>query len=52
VHKSGGKFPSWQDNMVFNIIQDQSFTFEVWDKDTISSDDLVGAGELNFAEAL
>lgn len=48
VHDSAGKFPNWQDQLVFNRTNEDIVSIEVWDKDTASSDDLVGEATLSI----
>jgi hypothetical protein len=52
THQSAGKFPSWRDSIVFRRTHEDMVTFEVWDADTASSDDLVGEGNLPIHSVL
>ena len=42
VHNEGGKFPSWKDAFVFTVQGHETMKLAVWDRDTMSNDDLVG----------
>jgi Ca2+-dependent lipid-binding protein len=44
-----GTSPQWSDTFVFNS-KDQLMRVEVWDKDTFSSDDLIGEGSVNLMQ--
>lgn len=41
--KDGGKKPSWNDSFEF-IAKDNILNIEIWDKDTITPDDIMGKG--------
>ena len=45
VHSSGGKFPSWQDSLTFNLAGEQTMEVEVWYKDKMKKDHLVSTEE-------
>ena len=42
VNSGGGKFPSWRNELIFDRSFENMIIFQVWDSDTMSSDDLVG----------
>ncbi|CAG9333549.1 unnamed protein product [Blepharisma stoltei] len=42
VAKSAGKFPNWEDQLSYMKTNEDTMKIEVWDKDTASSDDLIG----------
>ena len=47
VAKKAGKFPSWEDSFCFRMAPNNNIiTVVVMDKDTMSSDDFVGEGNL------
>jgi Ca2+-dependent lipid-binding protein len=48
VAKKGHKNPAWKDSFSFMLSGDGSLKVEVWDKDTMSADDLVGDTILNL----
>ncbi len=50
VHNNGGKNPRWTDALQFTINNDQVLTFKIMDKDTFSSSDLIGEGQVNLAQ--
>ncbi|ORZ39278.1 C2 domain-containing protein [Catenaria anguillulae PL171] len=57
VHKNGGTQAQWNDTLTFSIPADPALaptTLHVacWDKDTISSDDLIGEGQVNLPQVL
>ena len=41
----GGKNPTWDDKLELKRHSEEIIIFEVWDKDYLSSDDLIGQGE-------
>ena len=46
VADGAGKFPNWQDQFVFRRTNQDQIIIQVWDKDSASSDDMVGEGNL------
>lgn len=52
VAKDAGKFPGWNCVMNMRRSAEEIISFEVWDKDSASSDDLVGNGILAFSKIL
>lgn len=44
---NSGKHPGWKDSMNFKRLSEDILTFEVWDKDILSRDDMVGTGTLS-----
>lgn len=48
VCKEGGKNPKWDDTFSFPLGGDGSIKVSLWDKDNISSDDLIGDSVLNL----
>jgi Ca2+-dependent lipid-binding protein len=44
VHADGGKFPQWNDEFDFTIVAEDIIKFEVWDRNHVSSDSIVGEG--------
>ncbi|CAG9318375.1 unnamed protein product [Blepharisma stoltei] len=52
VAHSAGKYPNWQDQLVFTKSSEDIISFEVWDKDTASADDLIGEASLAIATIL
>ncbi|OMJ89358.1 hypothetical protein SteCoe_8563 [Stentor coeruleus] len=51
VADGAGKFPNWQEQLVFRKTYEDSMTIEVWDYDSASNDDLVGTGILTMQRA-
>lgn len=50
ICRNGGKNPFWNETLYFNNMNnDQVMQIEVWDKDYLTKDDIVGAGQLNIA---
>ena len=43
IADGAGKFPNWQDQLVFKWSHEDTITVEVWDYDSASKDDLVGS---------
>ena len=43
IADGAGKFPNWQDQLVFKKNHEDIITVEVWDYDSASKDDLVGS---------
>jgi Ca2+-dependent lipid-binding protein len=41
VHNNAGKYPQWNDTFTFQRTTEEIINLEVWDKDTVSADDLV-----------
>ena len=50
THSSGGKMPKWNDILTFNITNADKMQVEVWDKDSASSDDLVGIALIDLKQ--
>lgn len=46
THHSAGKFPSWRESIVFRRTYEDMITFEVWDSDSASADDIIGEGTI------
>ena len=51
VADSAGKYPHWQDQFIFRRTTEEQLFFAVWDKDTVSADDLVGEGSMLLRNA-
>lgn len=51
VADGAGKFPNWQEQLVFRKTYEDSMTIEVWDYDSASNDDLIGTGVLTMQRA-
>jgi Ca2+-dependent lipid-binding protein len=49
VHPDGGKFPQWNDEFNFAITTEDIVKFEVWDRNHVSSDSMVGEGAISIA---
>ena len=49
VHPDGGKFPQWSDSFTFSIVNEDIIKFEVWDRNHVSSDSIVGEGAFAMA---
>jgi len=49
VHPDGGKFPQWSDTFSFSIVNEDIIKFEVWDRNHVSADSIVGEGALSIA---
>ena len=52
VREEGGRNPRWGDTFNFNRTGDTVLRVQVWDKDTISADDLIGEGQANIGQIL
>jgi Ca2+-dependent lipid-binding protein len=50
IHNDGGKFPSWKNEFNAQLQGNESVVIQVWDKDSASSDDLVGETEMTAAQ--
>jgi Ca2+-dependent lipid-binding protein len=50
ICKKGGKRPFWDDIVIFRGSQDPVVTLELMDKDTLTSDDLIGVCEIDLQE--
>jgi Ca2+-dependent lipid-binding protein, contains C2 domain len=50
VHKDGGKNPGWNTTLTFKITNEDVIAVEVWDKDDLTKDDLVGTGSLSVSK--
>ena len=48
VHKSGGKFPKWNDALVFKKGMEDTIILTVLDQDTMKKDDIVGECTYNL----
>ena len=47
VAKSAGKYPNWSDTFTFRVSGNNNLIkVVVWDKDSMSADDMVGEGHL------
>ena len=47
-----GKHPGWKDQLTFRRNAEDLITFEVWDKDILSHDDMIGVGAVAFSSVL
>lgn len=52
IADGAGKFPNWQDQLVFKKGHEDSITVEVWDYDSASKDDLVGSATVPLSRML
>lgn len=50
THQEAGKYPTWNDVFTFQRNMENCLNIEVWDEDTISSDDLVGETSISLSE--
>jgi Ca2+-dependent lipid-binding protein len=46
VHKDGGKFPQWDFEFTHTLGSEDLVKFEVWDRNHIASDKVIGEGVL------
>jgi Ca2+-dependent lipid-binding protein len=49
VHPDAGKFPQWNDEFTFRLTNEDIVKFEVWDRNHVSSDAMVGEGAVAIA---
>lgn len=49
VHPNGGKFPQWSDSFTFSIVNEDIIKFEVWDRNHVFADAIVGQGAFAMA---
>lgn len=52
VAEGAGKFPNWSDQLVFRKTNEDTIFFAVWDRDSASSDDMVGETTLPLSRFL
>ena len=51
VADGAGKFPNWQEALVFHKTMEDMIIVAVWDYDSASNDDLIGEGSLSIQRA-
>ncbi|RIA90261.1 C2 domain-containing protein [Glomus cerebriforme] len=49
--KSGDLNPTYNEQFTFNIDGQKSLDIEVWDKDTVTRDDLIGKADVSLSHA-
>ena len=50
THNDGSKFPNWTASFEFPLEGEDEIRFEVWDKNTVSSNDLIGFASYAVSE--
>ena len=52
VADNAGKFPNWQEQLVFKKTMEDIIAIAVWDQDTISADNIIGEGTVTIQRVI